>query len=182
MKGFLFTEFIDFAEAQFGADAARQMLAGGGLASGGSYRASENYDHGELIELATRLAALSGRERSEIVRRFGEALFRQFTELYPVFFAEVDSALGFMASINTYVHGELMHLYPDAQFPVFECRQLGPGRLEMTYRSSRRLADLAEGLIRGCIAHFGEDVTVHRQDLPDAEAQRVRFELTAAGA
>jgi hypothetical protein len=48
----------------------------------------------------------------------------------------------------------------------------------VTYRSPRRLADLAEGLIHGCIAHFGDAVALERTDLPDAGAdQVVRFTL-----
>jgi hypothetical protein len=45
----------------------------------------------------------------------------------------------------------------------------------MVYRSERRLADLAEGLIRGCVEHFGDAVAVCREDLPGKGQQVVRF-------
>ena len=88
----------------------------------------------------------------------------------------------FLAGIETYVHGELRELHPDAQFPVFECTPLGPGRLQLLYRSRRRLADLAHGLIEGCAAHFGEALTVHRDDLDGGDEEVVRFELVADAA
>ncbi len=99
--------------------------------------------------------------------------------MYPAFLADAESALTFLANIETYVHAELQELYPDAQFPVFDCEWLGDGRLRMVYRSRRRLADLAEGLIEGCIAHFDEEITVQREDLPGDDGQVVRFELVA---
>jgi hypothetical protein len=46
--------------------------------------------------------------------------FRHFTALYPVFLADAESALAFLADIDT----ELQKLYPNAPFPVFECRRL----------------------------------------------------------
>jgi hypothetical protein len=43
----------------------------------------------------------------------------------------------------------------------------------MIYRSRRRLTDLAEGLIEGGIAHFGEVIEVRREDLPSEDGQGV---------
>jgi len=52
------------------------------------------------------------------------------------------------------------------------------------YHSKRPLADLAEGLIRGCIAHFGEAIEVERHDPRNARGYEARFvlELPAASA
>jgi hypothetical protein len=70
-------------------------------------------------------------------------------------------------------------LYPDAEFPRFECVQRAAGTLEMTYRSTRPLADVAQGLIRGCIEHFGDRIDVHREDLPGASGCAARFSLVS---
>ena len=37
---------------------------------------------------------------------------------------------------------------------------------------------LAEGLIAGCIAHFGEAILVHRDDIANSHGIHVRFVLT----
>lgn len=84
-----------------------------------------------------------------------------------------------VSGIESYIHGELRKLYPDAEFPSFECRVTGSGRLEMVYRSRRGLADLAEGLILGCASHFGETVELQREDLPARDGQAVRFSLVS---
>ena len=51
------------------------------------------------------------------------------------------------------------------------------GGLVMGYRSARPLADLADGLIRGCIEHFGEPIRVVREDLPGEPGTSARFVL-----
>ncbi|MGH8473226.1 MAG: heme NO-binding domain-containing protein, partial [Gammaproteobacteria bacterium] len=72
-------------------------------------------------------------------------------------------------------------LYPDAELPGFECDASKPGRLILIYRSTRRLADLAEGLIQGCIEHFRETIHIQREDLSGGQGSCVRFVLTKAG-
>jgi hypothetical protein len=47
----------------------------------------------------------------------------------------------------------------------------------MNYRSTRPLADLAEGLIRGCIEYCGDPIRIHRADLPGTPGTATRFVL-----
>jgi hypothetical protein len=52
----------------------------------------------------------------------------------------------------------------------------------MVYISDRPLAGLCEGLIIGCLKHFGEQATLLRTDLAEQAGTRVRFELSKAEA
>ena len=45
---------------------------------------------------------------------------------------------------------------------------------------SRPFADLAVGLMKGCFAHFDEQVSIEREDLAAAEGSRVRFVMRKA--
>jgi hypothetical protein len=67
-------------------------------------------------------AACAGVSRAELLRRFGRALFRLVTALYPAFLAGAEPALAFLAAIDTCVHGELQKLYP---MPSFPCSSAG---------------------------------------------------------
>ena len=89
--------------------------------------------------------------------------------LYPVFFQEVSSSFDFVASVDGVIHVEVRKLYPDAQLPSFQVLERTPHVLRIKYRSDRHLGDLAEGLLEGCIAHFGEadTTTLERQNLDD---------------
>lgn len=176
MKGVLFSQFLHFAEDEFGPEVA------GRLRGARSYSPGGDYDHRVLLRLVRRLGKATGCPPGDLLRRFGTALFRYFARMYPTFFLGVDSALAFLSRIETYVHGELIKLYPGAQFPRFEVTRPSPDRLEMVYRSQREMADLAEGLIRGCVRHFGETIELHREDLPATGEQAVRFVLVSRSA
>jgi Haem-NO-binding len=144
----------------------------------GGYEAACRYDLAELVHLVDQLATARGEPRAAVLSSFGRHLFRYFAALYPTFLDEAGSALGLLAGIDAYVHGELRKLYPDADFPRFECAPAAPDGLAMSYRSTRPLADLAEGLILGCIEHFGDQVRVAREDLPGAPGTAARFVVT----
>ena len=177
MKGLIFTEFLDYVDRNLDPEVADRLAAAGH----DRYQPGANYDDQRLHGLLTQTASLASVPVGELLRRFGTQLFGRFAALYPVFIADADSAVAFLSKINTRVHGELNKLYDDVQFPVFACRQLESGDFEMTYHSQRHLADLAEGLLRGCIAHFGEPIDVRREDLPASDGRQVvRFTLVAS--
>jgi hypothetical protein len=73
-------------------------------------------------------------------------------------------------------------LYSEAELPTFACETPRPDQLSMTYRSTRPFAALAEGLIRGCIAHYGEPIEVGVEDLSDEAGTAALFLLTRKAA
>ncbi len=163
MKGVVLAEFVQFAESRFRIPPPQAQ-----------FNAVERYRHADLAALVDDVAAKAGTTGPEVLKSFGSHLFGRFVSLYPVFFVDAGSAMDLLGRINTYVHGEVQKIYPDAEFPRFDVEGPAGGRLELVYRSNLPLADLAEGLIRGCIAHFGEQVTVRREDLA-ADGRAARF-------
>lgn len=115
-----------------------------------------------------------------LVKTFGQHLFGKFVVGYPTFFTGVTSGFDFLRSIERHIHVEVKKLYPDAELPAFEYESPSADRLIMTYRSSRGLADFAEGLMIGCFAHFGEKVNLAREDL-SGNGTEVRFTLDRRG-
>ncbi len=182
MKGIVFTEFLEMVEATFGAEVVEQIIDASDLPSGGAYTAVGTYDHNELIRLVGQLSAVTGIAAPDLVRAFGKHLFGRFVTLYPGFFKGVGSAFAFLGRVDAYIHVEVRKLYPDAELPRFECNLLGPGRIELFYRSTRPFADLAEGLIMGCGEHFGERIELRREDHPEGHEGAVRFLLTSSKA
>jgi len=178
MKGIVFTEFLEMVEERFTPTVADQIIEAAALASGGAYTAVGTYDHHELIQLVVQLSTVTGIAGPELVRSFGEYLFGRFVVAYPHFFGNVPSAFAFLARVEHHIHSEVRKLYPDAELPTFYCDETVPDRLTLTYQSSRPFADLAEGLITGCIQHFGEAIDVHKDDMSDGHKTWVRFVLT----
>lgn len=178
MKGIVFTEFLEMVEETFSFEVADRILEASDLASGGVYTAVGSYDHAEMVQLVTHLSQETDMAVPDLVRAFGKHLFGQFEKRYPQFFEGIDSAFDFLQRVESYIHFEVRKLYPDAELPRFECDASQPGCLVMVYHSNRPFADLAEGLIMGCIAHYGEDIDLQSQDLSDGQRQHVRFSLT----
>jgi len=177
MKGVVFTEFVEFAEESFGLGVTDDMIARSMLPSGGAYTAIGTYDHRELVQMVGELSALSGKPIPELLRGFGMHLLKRFVSSFPGFFAHA-SLFDFLHRVDDTIHVEVRKLYPDAELPAFTCEQPEPHRLVMVYQSHRGMADLAEGLIAGAIAHFQERVHLQRDDLTTGCPQRTRFTLT----
>ena len=175
MKGVIFTEFLDMVDAQFSPECTERIVAKADLPSGGAYTAVGNYDHGEIVSLVTALSEETGVEVADLVHAYGYYLFGRFVAAYPQFFKGVPDALTFLQAVETHIHNEVCKLYPDASPPELRCETPERGVLIVEYRSDRGLADVAHGLICGCVDHFDEDVKIKRDDL--VAGTHVRFEI-----
>lgn len=163
MKGMVFTEFLDMVEDRFSPEVADRIIVQADVPSGGAYTSVGTYDHGEIVSLVVALSQETGLPVPTLVSAFGAYLFGRFAKLYPQFFAESSSVFDFIGTVEHVIHVEVRKLYPDAELPTLACEADGD-RMTVIYRSKRQMADLAEGLIQGCIAHFGEEIAIRRQD------------------
>lgn len=177
MKGIVFTEFLEMVESKFSYEVADRILSESALPSGGVYTAVGDYDHHEMLTLVTQLSRAVDLPIPALVHAFGKHLFSRFVEGYPSFFKGIDSSMMFLSGIEDIVHAEVRKLYPTAQLPSFDIREQDNG-LVMHYRSSRPFADLAHGLLEGCIEHFADRVMLARADTPGREGFDAVFTLT----
>lgn len=177
MKGIIFTEFLDMVEEKFSPEVADRIIEASNLSTGGAYTSVGTYHHTELIEMVGHLSAESDIDVVPLVKVFGEHLFGRFVDLYPEFFQEMSSTFSFLNLIENHVHVEVRKLYPDAELPTFATEQPEPQILEMTYKSKRPFAPVAEGLIKGCITYFKENITLRAEDLSGGDNTHVRFTL-----
>jgi hypothetical protein len=178
MKGMVFTEFLEMVDAQHGATMVDRIIAAADLPNDGAYTSVGIYDHRELVRLVAALSEATGVPVPTLVRCFGERLLQRFLVAYPGFFAESKDSFALLSHIDGHIHVEVRKLYPDAQLPRFSCEHPNANELVMLYASPRGFADLAEGLIQGCIAHYREQIRLTRVDLPTIDGeQRVQFHL-----
>ncbi len=178
MKGMLFTAFLDLIEAEFGADMVDQVLDEVAPASGGVYTTIGTYDHTELVDMLAVLSKHTKVPVSNLTKTFGMYHFSEFTSAYPYLFEGLDSSFALLEKIDWFIHAEVRKLYPGATPPKFECNILSPTSMELIYQSPRCLGDVAEGLIYGCAAHYGEKLLVRREKLGDMTGSKERFLLT----
>ena len=178
MKGIIFTEFLEMVEQEFGIVTTDAMLMASDLSSGGAYTSVGSYDHQEILRMVRNLSESTGMPQSDLARAFGRYLFHRFTRLYAHFFVGVTNAFELLSLIDSYIHVEVRKLYEDAELPRVIYHTFADGTVQLTYRSARPFADVAEGLIRGCIAHYGEEIRLRRIEDGDHINTHAVFELT----
>ena len=179
MKGIVFREFIQMVEDQFSLETADAIIEASKLASGGSYTSVGTYPHEEMVELVQQLSVRLGKPVPDLLKHFGRYLFQRFTVIHPQYVTTHASAFELLSMLDSHVHVEVRKLYRDAELPSFEHERPADDQMVFIYRSSRPLADFAEGLIEGCIEHFGQPMRVERIDLPaDGSGAHARFTLS----
>lgn len=178
MKGVVFTEFLEMVESEFGFVVVDKITSLPELKDHGAYTSVGNYPHGDMIAMIGKLSEMVDLEAGDLVRAFGRYLFRSFTKTNGEFFEGVTDAFAFLYGIETVIHTEVRKLHDDAELPQFECERIGDKVLVMEYQSKRPFSDLAEGLIRECLVHFGDTAVLDRQAGPSGDAHTARFVLT----
>jgi predicted hydrocarbon binding protein len=158
MKGIIFNLLQEVVISNHGEDAWDQLLAASAL--DGSYTSLGSYPDEQIQSLVDSAAAMLGLTPFEVLRWFGQQAIPLLFHRYPRFFTSQASTRLFVLSVNSMIHPEVRKIYPGADVPTFEFRDLPKGGLEMGYLSPRRLCALAQGFIEGAAAHYGETATV----------------------
>ncbi len=177
MKGVVFTEFLDMVEDKFSPELADTIIEKSDLPNGGSYTSIGTYDVCEMGRLVQNLSTETGAPAPDLMGVFGKHLFSRFAATNPDVFRSDHCCFTFLSEIEGTIHRDVRKLYPDAELPSFEYEFPEQDKMVMVYSSPRGLGKVAEGLIEGCIEHFGEAIDVSAEDLSEGAGSRVRFSL-----
>lgn len=170
MKGVIFTEFAEMAEARYGLDAVDRMFEVAKPVASGVYAATGTYPAAELFALVGALSTVVSVPVPRLVHAFGGHLFGALARMHPEYIRRARDCFDFLESIDSHIHVEVRKLHPDAELPRFSSRVSADRMtMELEYRSPRRLDDLAQGLIEASLVHFREDASVTRGALADNE-------------
>lgn len=179
MKGIVFTAFLDMVEQDFGDLVVETIIDRSELPHGGAYTAVGSYPAAEMVRLVTALSQESRLPVPALLEAFGRSLFGGLHRSYPHFFGGGD-LFDFLASIHTYIHVEVKKLYRDAELPSLVVEQRTPDRLALRYASPRCMGDLARGLLKASIAHFGNPDVALAEERLTPDGSQVRFVLSRA--
>ena len=174
MKGIVFTEFIEMIESEFSMKMADDIIIKSNLESGGVYTSIGTYDHTEIFALVEQLSLATGIPTVELFRVYGQHLFSRFKSRYPKLFEKITDSLSFLELVDSYIHKEVLKLYPKAQLPSFITERHSENELTMIYSSKREMSDFAHGLILGCFKNFNETVEM---DVDKINESKVIFKI-----
>ncbi|SIS69122.1 heme NO-binding domain-containing protein [Neptunomonas antarctica] len=159
MKGVIFNVLEEMVEENCGMAVWNDIL-NQELPEGGIYTAGESYPDEQLFNLVNAVCARTKLPMEKVVGNFGEFLFTQLAARHPVFLESPADLKSFLKSIDSVIHVEVRKLYDNPNLPSFKYSEPDPDLLIMQYRSPRKLCILAEGLIRGAAAHYGQSVEI----------------------
>jgi len=176
MKGIVFTEFLDMVEEKFGYELTENIIHKANLPSKGAYTSVGTYSHREMYSLIGELHKATEISIPDLMHTYGRHLFQALARTYAPMLSNLSSAFDMLKSVDQYIHVEVRKLYPDAELPHFEIQHVDDKKLVMIYSSERRMSDLASGLIEGCLAHYKEEATIHKEMIV-ADGSKVKFEI-----
>ncbi|MBI1316141.1 hypothetical protein GC167_04685 [bacterium] len=173
MKGIVFTEFFEMVERRSGYKTVDQLIQEVPHSHNGVYTAIGNYPHEELVAFVIHYCRLTSTPIEQVLREFGHHMLGVFSSAYPQFFDRCPDVLSFLESVDSYIHLEVLKLYPDAQLPRFDTRRIGLESIEMTHRSDRGMSALAYGLIEQAMHHYGQIGQIETTDHPEHTVFRI---------
>lgn len=176
MKGIVFTEFFEMVEEKFGYDMVDLIINNSELESNGVYTSIGTYPHSEIVQLLMNLSKETKLDPDTLLKEFGIYIFDTFKAGYPQFFEKSKSTFEFLASIDSYIHVEVLKLYPDATLPKFDSTIDEKGIMTLIYKSDRKMGSFALGLIEKAITHYDEDLTVE-MDVSSEDGSKVIFTI-----
>jgi hypothetical protein len=177
MKGVVFNEFFDQVETSYGCEVVERLSENIDSGSENIYVPEDNYDFLEFRRLIDQLSKEVGKSSAQLMMRFGEHLFSRLAILYRPIFAGRSDVFDFLECLGPHFHNHIKNLYPDSELPRIQTKRLDDHSLELLYRSKRRMANLAHGLLNGCQHYFNEELRVEMEYL-STDGSIVRFVLT----
>lgn len=170
----IFTELVGFLEATGGEVFADDVITATALPNDGAFTTVGNYPAAWAIGLVETAARLTGHDANRLCEDYGHYLFARLRTHFPAVVERYRSSDAMLSHVASHIHEEVRVLYPDARPPLVETTADGDA-LRVRYESHRPFAHIAFGLIRACLAHYGDPriVTWERSGTPYAAWFRV---------
>ncbi|WP_295657748.1 heme NO-binding domain-containing protein [uncultured Nocardioides sp.] len=154
MRGIIFNMVEDAVTADHGAAAWDEVLTSAGVE--GAWTALGCYPSSQLVRVIHAGSERLGIDPDDLTRRLGASALLGLADRYPHYFEPFTSTRPFLLTLNAVIHPEVRKVRAHGNPPEFWFEQREPGGLVVHYRSERRLCALAEGMIAGASAYFGE--------------------------
>jgi hypothetical protein len=169
MQSFLCAEFIDFSDIWYGTSPESLGVPACDPAS------CPGPEHVRVW--AEMIAGQTGESAGALLRRFGTSLFGRLIRRYPAFLVGIESTLDLVGRYEGHIAAEVQKLNDSARLPNITMVRKDGEPVDVIYHSTRGLADLAEGLLLGSIAYFGEPFILERREAASGDTDHAVFRL-----
>ena len=160
MQGFVFCEFQDYVQRNFGPETWDQISEKVGV-KGKSYSLFTSYPTSEIESLIKSLSEVTKHPYQELLEEFGfftaPKLWRICKRMIPSKWTLTDLIM----NITGFADHLLAHAISGTDVPpVMRCEKSGPDEVTIRYYSPRKMCAMGKGIVRGLGKQYGVDVTV----------------------
>jgi hypothetical protein len=99
------------------------------------------------------------------LQHFGRHLFGRFVEIHPNMTNAFSDVFSLLSALENTIHVDVNKLYRDAETPSFTYEQNGQQQMVFIYRSRRRMADFAQGLLEGLTTEQKINIKIQKFEL-----------------
>jgi len=185
MKGIVFRSFESFVSDRFGENVVDVAWEQPELTTGGAFTTIGHYPNSDFLTLVGSVSHTTQLPANQLVKDFGEALFKVLAGAHHEMVMQFKTPIALLSVIETVIHRDVRKIYTNTELPRFDViEQDGDVFLHLEYSSARPFADLAEGLIMGCLKHYnvGDSSSVERNDVkPDGTHSRFKISIESNG-
>ncbi len=160
MKGAIVIAMREMVHKKFGKAKWEEALRAAGVDQEPLLFPSMDVDEQVCLKMIDALCGVLGLPLDQVARAFGDYWVNVYSQkIYGSFYMGVNTARDFLLKMDA-VHVAMTRNMPDASPPRFEYEWRDEKTLIITYRSKRKLIDLAVGLIEGVGRFYKEDLQV----------------------
>lgn len=174
MHGFIILEFEKFIFTAHGFPVWRQIVQEAGL-EGQEYTAAASYPDEEIYALMKSAVEVTGTEKELMLRRFGAYLVPNLLRVYKAYLDPTWTVMDLLEHAEKTMHASVRLHDSSKTPPILEVQRVSPREVVIDYRSPRKLAALAVGILEGIATYYGELDRTSIELTPDGLGQGSRI-------
>lgn len=163
MHGIIHSELKGYVTSALGTDGWREVAQRAGV-SETDYVSRQSYPDADVPAIVAAASTLSGQPAAALLRAFGAYLAPTLLSVYRPFVKSQWRTLDLIEQTESTMHRAVRLRDPGAAPPMLSVRRVSPHEVLVDYRSARRLCEVAEGIITGVAAHYGERVDISQSE------------------
>jgi hypothetical protein len=170
VHGIIHAELKKYVEARHGSAAWKACLETAGLAHK-MFLPISAYPDADAVAIVTAASKLTDIPADRILEDFGEFIAPDLMSMYQSLVEPHWKTIELLLHTEDVIHRVVRINNPGAQPPRLRFEQLGPAELKFYYRSPRRMAAVAKGIIKGVAKHYGQTVVIREDKKPDGSSE-----------
>jgi hypothetical protein len=159
MHGILFTELRRYVGTKFGKETWNDFLKNAGLETK-AYMPFEAYPDEEMMALVATASKMTGQPASNVLQDFGEFIAPDLLIMYQGLIKPEWRTLDVLEHTEATIHTVVRQKNAGAEPPELVSERRRSNEVVITYRSARKMCDVAKGIAKGMAKHYNEQIVI----------------------